>query len=107
MQIRGLFLNWTTTHDSVRRARTAPNGIIVFERLRPMAIKGTRFKIICPLDGNPYQEMVHETGVQARESLAMYGEPRVSLGELRTALEGHLPGRSLTEWVLKEREASL
>ena len=60
-----------------------------------------------PLDTEPYLGMVRQARQSAKEALAEYGEPRVSLPELRQALDGLLAGQSLSEWLVREREASL
>ena len=55
------------------------------------------------LDGEPYRSMLARTHDRASRALARYGEPRMSLQELRAATAG-LPV-SLSETVLAERRA--
>ena len=57
------------------------------------------------LDCEPYVHIVKKAGNAAHEALRHYGEPTLSLAELRTRLDRELRGISLTELVLKEREA--
>lgn len=57
------------------------------------------------LDVKPYADMVKRAGQAATRALKRYGEPTLSLAELRTQLEKELKGVSLSELILKEREA--
>lgn len=57
------------------------------------------------LDVEPYTDMVKRAGQVAARALKRYGEPTLSLAELRTRLEKELKGVSLSELILKEREA--
>ncbi len=57
------------------------------------------------LDVEPYADMVKRAGQAAIRALKRYGEPTLSLAELRTRLEKELKGVSLSELILKEREA--
>lgn len=55
-------------------------------------------------DSKPYADKVKKAGEAADRALRRYGEPRMSLSQLRAALDKEL-GVSLTELILKEREA--
>jgi len=57
------------------------------------------------LDGEPYADMVKRAGQAATRALKRYGEPTLSLAELRTRLEKELKDVSLSEMILKERDA--
>lgn len=57
------------------------------------------------LDSKPYADKVKRAGEAADHLLKRYGEPTVSLAELRTRLASELKTISLTELMLKEREA--
>jgi hypothetical protein len=56
------------------------------------------------LDSKPYADKVKKASEAADRALRRYGEPRMSLAELRAALDKELSS-SLTELVLKERDA--
>lgn len=60
---------------------------------------------IYKLDVEPYADMVKRAGQAATRALKRYGQPTLSLAELRTQLEKELKGVSLTDLILKEREA--
>jgi hypothetical protein len=47
---------------------------------------------------------VQETHDLADKLLARYGEPSLSLSELRHALDKQIPGIMLSEFIIKERE---
>lgn len=57
------------------------------------------------LDSKPYADKVKRAGEAADRLLKLYGEPTISLAELRTRLARELKAVSLTEIILKEREA--
>lgn len=57
------------------------------------------------LDSKPYADMMKKAGEAADGVLKRYGQPTVSLAELRTRLDRELRDISLTELILKEREA--
>ena len=59
------------------------------------------------LDAEPYSSMVRETRELVDRALSKYGEPRISLAELRSRVDSQLTGISLTEVILEEREAAL
>ncbi|HAL47777.1 MAG: hypothetical protein FI707_09235 [SAR202 cluster bacterium] len=62
---------------------------------------------IAKLDTKKYLDKFKRTGELADRALSRYGEPTMSLEELRAALDRELPpGFSLTEFVLREREAA-
>lgn len=56
------------------------------------------------LDSKPYAAKVKKAGEAADRALRRYGEPRMSLAQLRAALDKELTV-SLTDLILKEREA--
>ncbi len=57
------------------------------------------------LDSDPYADMLKKARERTARVLRRYGEPAISLAELRTRLDTELRGRSLSELILKEREA--
>ena len=57
------------------------------------------------LDGKPYADKVRKAGKAADRVLRCYGEPVISLAELRNRVDKELGSTSLTELILKEREA--
>lgn len=57
------------------------------------------------LDSKPYADMTKKAGEAADGALKRYGPPTISLAELRTRLDRELRDISLTELILKEREA--
>lgn len=57
------------------------------------------------LDSKAYLAMFKETRELADKALERYGEPDMTLAELRRALDECLGDFSLGEWVVKEREA--
>ena len=57
------------------------------------------------LDSKPYADMLKKAGEAADGALQRYGQPTMSLAELRTRLDRELRDISLTELILKEREA--
>ena len=59
------------------------------------------------LHSEPYTSMLRETRQLADRALAKYGEPSMSLQELRKRVDSQLAGTSLTEVILQEREAAL
>ena len=56
------------------------------------------------LDSQPYADLVNRTGQLADKTLDHYGEPTMSLSELRATLDRELQGVSLSEVIIKERE---
>lgn len=65
----------------------------------------TGMKMTYKLDSRPYSTMVRQTGELADKALARYDDPKMSLTELRRVMDKHLQGVSLSDWLLKEREA--
>lgn len=57
------------------------------------------------LDSKAYLAMFKETRELADKVLERYGEPDMSLAELRQILAERLPDFSLSDWLIKEREA--
>lgn len=57
------------------------------------------------LDSKAYLAMFKETRELADKALERYGEPDMTVAELRRALDERLGDMSLSEWVVKEREA--
>lgn len=57
------------------------------------------------LDSGPYADRIKKAGESADRALARYGEPTMSLAELHGKLAKELGRISLTELILKEREA--
>ncbi len=57
------------------------------------------------LDSKPYADKVKKAGELADKALRRYGEPTMSLAELRAAIDRELQGLSLSEFILREREA--
>jgi hypothetical protein len=57
------------------------------------------------LDSKPYMDKVRRTAQLAERALRHYGEPSMSLEELRTTLDRELKGVSLSELIIKERES--
>ena len=57
------------------------------------------------LDAKPYADKVRKARKLADRSLSCYGEPSMSLDQLRATVDNQLGGSSLTELILKEREA--
>lgn len=57
------------------------------------------------LDSKLYADKVERAREAAARLLKRYGEPTMSLDELRVRLARELKGISLTELILKEREA--
>ena len=57
------------------------------------------------LDSTPYSGKVKRAQEAADRLLKRYGEPTISLAELHARLDSELHGISLTELILKEREA--
>ena len=59
------------------------------------------------LNSKACQAMFKETREAAHKALQQYGEPKMTLEELRRALGEQLGDVSLGEWIEKERAASL
>ena len=59
-----------------------------------------------PLDQEPYMSMTRRAKETALRALARYGEPAVSLAELRAALDAWLGDVSLADEVIRNRKAS-
>jgi hypothetical protein len=57
------------------------------------------------LDSRPYVDKVRKAGKAADRVLRRYGEPVISLAELRNRVDKELGTTSLTELILREREA--
>ncbi len=57
------------------------------------------------LDGKPYADKVRKASKAADRVLRRYGEPVISLAELRNRVDKELGSTSLTELILREREA--
>jgi hypothetical protein len=55
-------------------------------------------------DGKPYAERVRKAGMAADRVLQRYGDPVISLAELRKRVDKELGNTSLTELILKDRE---
>ena len=49
--------------------------------------------------------MVRQTSVSAEQALKRYGDPKLSLADLRRTLDRHLPSGKLVDSVLAERDA--
>lgn len=56
------------------------------------------------LDSEPYADMLKKARERTARVLKRYGEPAISLAELRRRVDNELRGLSLTELILKERE---
>ncbi len=59
-----------------------------------------------PLDQEPYLSMFAETRASALKVLEEYGEPTMSLEELRALLKAQLDEKSLSVQLMEDREAS-
>ncbi|MBI2358584.1 MAG: hypothetical protein HYV04_06705 [Deltaproteobacteria bacterium] len=57
------------------------------------------------LDGKPYADKVRKAGKAADRVLQRYGESVMSRAELRNKVDKELGSTSLTELIVKEREA--
>ena len=57
------------------------------------------------LDGKPYADRVRKAGKAADRVLQRYGEPVISLAELRDRVDKELGSTSLAELIVREREA--
>ena len=58
------------------------------------------------LDSKPYVDKVARARLRALKALEHYGEPTMSLEELRAAVDRALPpGFSLSEFIIKERQS--
>ncbi len=57
------------------------------------------------LDSKQNMDQVKKAGALVVRVLSQYGEPTLSLDELRAELEKELKGVSLTELILRDREA--
>lgn len=58
------------------------------------------------LDAKLNEPKIKAASELARRVLSHYGEPTMSLAELRAALDQRLGGVSLSELIIKDREAS-
>ncbi len=56
------------------------------------------------LDSKPYVDSAAKMGRLVDKVFELYGEPTMSLGQLRATLDRQLGKSSLSELVLKERE---
>lgn len=72
-----------------------------------MAVKPNKKKLegLAALDYGPHVKAVEEATKAAVELLSRYGKPTMSREELRKAVAKALPDQSLSEYVIKEREA--
>ncbi len=59
------------------------------------------------IDSKPYSELVKQTRAAAYGALSQYGEPSVSLADLRKEVDQQLGAESLSEWIMRERKAAL
>ena len=57
------------------------------------------------LESKDHLHQVAKATKMVVEALRKYGEPTMSLAELRAALEKELPGVSLSDLITKERQA--
>ncbi len=57
------------------------------------------------LDEEPYKSMFEETSRLVHEALKKYGKPTMSREELRKLLAKELRGESLSDFIIKERQA--
>ena len=57
------------------------------------------------LDTEPFAKMLARTRQAARVALERYGEPQMSVAELRSAMAKALPDTSFAQVLLREREA--
>ncbi|MBI4526534.1 MAG: hypothetical protein HY695_22265 [Deltaproteobacteria bacterium] len=62
-------------------------------------------RVMHKLDAKPYADRVRKAGKAADRVLRRYGKPRISLAELRNRVDRELGSTSLTELILREREA--
>lgn len=72
-----------------------------------MAIRNPKKKtgLAGGLDSPKYQAMFQKTREAALKALAKYGEPAISLEELRRLTDASLPEGALSGQLLKDREA--
>ena len=57
------------------------------------------------LDSKPYADKVRRAREQVDRALSGYNESIMSLAQLRATLDHELPGVSLTELILRERDS--
>ncbi len=57
------------------------------------------------VDGKPYADKVRRAGKAVDRVLRRYGEPVISVAELRNRVDRELGSAALTELILREREA--
>jgi len=67
--------------------------------------KEVRAGAVHKLDSRVYADRVRKAGELADKALRHYGEPTMSLSELRTMIAKRLHGVSLGELIIKERKA--
>jgi len=60
---------------------------------------------VLPIDREPYRSRIRRATEMARDALAHYGEPTMTLEELRQAMAEALPDVSLSDWFIKDRNA--
>ncbi|GEM_PF-6453733 len=60
-----------------------------------------------PLDQEPYRSMFAETAARIDRALAKYGEPTMSLEELRVALHEAMGVESFSDLLLEDRRSQL
>ncbi|MBI4288845.1 MAG: hypothetical protein HY671_10505 [Chloroflexi bacterium] len=70
-----------------------------------MKNRANRTVAVDKLDSKPYSDKVRRTGELAYKTLASYGEPTMTLSQLRAALDQQLGDVSLSDFVIKERQA--
>ena len=57
------------------------------------------------LDSKPYTDKVRRAREQVDRAVSAYNESIMSLAQLRATLDHELPGVSLTELILRERDS--
>ncbi len=70
----------------------------------PRARKAKTAVALSTLDADPYASILADAAKAARAALGRYGEPRMTLEQLRRAIADACPGISLSEAVLQQRE---
>lgn len=59
------------------------------------------------IDSKPYSQLVKQTCTAAYGALSQYGEPTVSLADLRREVNQQMGTKSLSEWIVRERQVTL
>ncbi|MBI4303232.1 MAG: hypothetical protein HY665_02690 [Chloroflexi bacterium] len=67
--------------------------------------KAGKVSSVHKLDSKAYAEKVRLAGRLADKALQRYGEPTMSLADLRVVVGRKLRGASLSDLIIKEREA--